>query len=128
MHEYEALVRGLDEYARTKQYDRIRDVVTDEVVAWSPTYDLKSADELVAAIKTQNDNAENISTELTVHVSGDRVFWESVWRGDYPALGKSIELRGLSVAEVRDGKLANIRQYWDNLAVMTALGLIPSQG
>ena len=123
MHPNEELVRRLDEYARTKQYERLRDVVAGDVHAWSPAYDLHSADELVAAITAQNDAATDITTELHVDVAGDRVYWESVWRGRYEALGRDIELRALSVAEVVDGRLQRIRQYWDQRAVLAALGL-----
>ena len=123
MHAHEDLVRRLDEYARTKQYERLREVVAPDVHAWSPSYDLRSADELVAAIATQNDMASDITTELHVDVAGDRVYWESVWRGRYDALGKDLELRALSVAEVVDGRLQRIRQYWDNQSVAAALGL-----
>ena len=125
MHDYERLVRVLDESAKTGDYDAMRTVLAPDVHAWSPTYDLRTADALVDAIRAQNDAATDISTELTIDVVAHegKVFWESVWTGTYPALGKTVTLRALSVGEVEEGKLARIRQYWDNLAVMGALGL-----
>lgn len=127
MHDNERLLRAFNEAARKKDYEALVPMLAPDVRAISPSYDVRSADELIEALRAQNDVAEDISTELTVDVVGDKVFWESIWRGTYPGVGKSLELRGLSVAVVRDGRLVHIRQYWDNLAVMTELGLLTSQ-
>ena len=127
MHEHERLVRAMDDAARTKDYEGMRDCLAPDLKAWSPTYDVDSADAFIEAIRAQNDLPIDISTQLTIDVAGPKVFWESEWTATYPALGKTVSLRALSVGEVENGRLTSIRQYWDNLGVMTELGLIPSQ-
>ncbi len=127
MHDHERLVRALDEAARTKNYEALEPLLAPDVRAISPSYDLHSAGELIEALRSQNATAEDISTELTVDVIGDKVFWESKWRGTFAGLGKQIVLAGLSVGIVKDGRLTHIRQYWDNLSVMTELGVVSSQ-
>jgi predicted ester cyclase len=39
--------------------------------------------------------------------------------------GKRVELRGMELVEVRDGKIVVDNLYYDNMAVMAQLGLIP---
>ena len=43
-----------------------------------------------------------------------------------PATGKSVEVRGVEFARVRDGKLVEHNMYWDTLVMMRQLGLLPS--
>ena len=44
---------------------------------------------------------------------------------EFPASGRRIELRGMELVEVRDGKIVVDNLYYDNLAVLGQLGLIP---
>jgi predicted ester cyclase len=44
---------------------------------------------------------------------------------ELPPSGKRIELRGMELVEVRDGKIVVDNLYYDNMAVMGQLGLIP---
>ena len=44
---------------------------------------------------------------------------------ELPPTGKRIELRGMELVEVRDGKLVIDNLYYDNMAVFGQLGLIP---
>ena len=43
-----------------------------------------------------------------------------------PATGKSVEVRGVEFARVREGKLVEHNMYWDSLVMMRQLGLLPS--
>jgi steroid delta-isomerase-like uncharacterized protein len=43
-----------------------------------------------------------------------------------PATGKSVEVRGVEFARVRDGKIVEHDMYWDSLAMMRQLGLLPN--
>jgi steroid delta-isomerase-like uncharacterized protein len=42
-----------------------------------------------------------------------------------PPSGKQVELRGMEFVQVRDGKIVVDNLYYDNLAVMAQLGLVP---
>jgi predicted ester cyclase len=44
---------------------------------------------------------------------------------DFPATGKRVELRGMELCRVRDGKLVIDNLYYDNMTVFAQLGLIP---
>jgi hypothetical protein len=43
----------------------------------------------------------------------------------FPATGKRVELRGMELCRVRDGKLVIDNLYYDNMTVFAQLGLIP---
>jgi steroid delta-isomerase-like uncharacterized protein len=45
---------------------------------------------------------------------------------EIPATHKAVELPGMSVLTVRDGKITSQRDYYDNVSVMGQLGLMPS--
>ena len=44
---------------------------------------------------------------------------------ELPPTGKRVEIRGMEVVQVRDGKIVLNALYYDNLASMAQLGLIP---
>ena len=68
---------------------------------------------------------------------GDTVVAEWTFRGtqtgpfatpdgsEIPATGKAVETAGVSVVTVRDGQLASARDYFDNVSMMSQLGLLP---
>jgi pimeloyl-ACP methyl ester carboxylesterase/predicted ester cyclase len=45
--------------------------------------------------------------------------------GELPATGKRVELRGMELVQVRDGKIVVDNLYYDNMAVFAQLGLVP---
>ena len=44
---------------------------------------------------------------------------------ELPPTGRRIELRGMELVEMRDGKIVVDNLYYDNMAVLTQLGLVP---
>jgi steroid delta-isomerase-like uncharacterized protein len=44
---------------------------------------------------------------------------------DFPPTGKRVEVLGMELCVVRDGKLVVDNLYYDNMTVLTQLGLIP---
>jgi len=44
---------------------------------------------------------------------------------ELPPTGKRVELKGMELAQMRDGKAAVHHQYWDNMAVAGQLGVLP---
>ncbi len=47
---------------------------------------------------------------------------------ELPPTGKRIELKGMELVQVRDGKITVHHQYWDNMAVAGQLGVLPEVG
>jgi steroid delta-isomerase-like uncharacterized protein len=93
------------------------------------------------AIMAYIEEAEKPFPDLTMETSlviedGDTVVGEWTYRathtaplvtpdGEIPATGKMVELPGVSICELRDGKIAVRRDYFDNVALMSQLGLMP---
>ena len=44
---------------------------------------------------------------------------------ELPATGKRVDVRGMEVVELRDGKIVVNTLYYDNLSVLSQLGLVP---
>ena len=44
---------------------------------------------------------------------------------ELPPTGKRIELKGMELVQLRDGKIVVHRLYWDNMAVAGQLGVLP---
>jgi steroid delta-isomerase-like uncharacterized protein len=42
-----------------------------------------------------------------------------------PATGKRVEIRGMELVQMRDGKIVIDNLYYDNMAVIAQLGLVP---
>jgi steroid delta-isomerase-like uncharacterized protein len=88
----------------------------------------------LATFKTALPDA---STEVVNLISdGERVATEHIGRGTHdgpfvtrggtiPPTGRAIELRMGEVYELRDGKIAGMRAYYDSTTLMSQLGLLP---
>jgi ketosteroid isomerase-like protein len=44
---------------------------------------------------------------------------------ELPPTGKRVEIKGMELVRVRDGKIVLNTLYYDNLASLTQLGLVP---
>jgi steroid delta-isomerase-like uncharacterized protein len=43
-----------------------------------------------------------------------------------PATGHTVEVQGMDITEIRDGRITSHRMYFDNVAAFTQLGLMPA--
>jgi steroid delta-isomerase-like uncharacterized protein len=48
--------------------------------------------------------------------------------GEFPATGKSMESKFISIFRIEEGRIAELWVEWDNLAMLTQLGLFPPPG
>lgn len=76
-------------------------------------------------------------TVTTSAETGDRTLGELTWTGintgplympdgsEIPATGKSVEFNGMEMTQVRGDKIVVHKLYWDNMAALSQLGLIP---
>lgn len=74
---------------------------------------------------------QRITTEMLI-AEGDKVAAYATYTGtltgpmgDFPATGKSTESKFLSFFRIEDGRIAELWVEWDNLAMLTQLGLFP---
>ncbi len=75
-----------------------------------------------------------LTPELLVE-DGNLIVTEWTWAGtnmgpvtrrdrtQSPATGRRVELRGVELAEIRNGKISACRMYWDGLAILSQLGI-----
>lgn len=68
---------------------------------------------------------------------GDTIMAEWTWAGtntgplvlrdgtQVPPTGKRVELKGMELAQMREGKISVYHMYWDGLAILRQLGLLP---
>ena len=47
--------------------------------------------------------------------------------GNFPPTGKSMESKFLSISRIEEGWIAELWVEWDNLAILTQLGLFPPE-
>ena len=85
----------------------------------------------VAALQAATSNFQWTPTRMVV--DGDEVWTE--WRftmtqtGDFPgipATGKSAEIPGVSIDEIRDGLIHRHRDYWSLATYLQQVGLMPT--
>jgi steroid delta-isomerase-like uncharacterized protein len=116
--------------AEQHRYDELREFYRSDVRGWSPSYDFEGIDSWLALLAKQNDPFSEIETRQSlVAETEETVVTEWTWAATHtgtiegdgfelPATGKRISMKGLSVFEFSDGKIASFRQYWDNADVM----------
>ncbi len=70
----------------------------------------------------------NVKTDQ-VFVEDDRVLWNWTWTGtntgplgELPATGKKVQVSGVFILRIVDGKIVEEWQYWNNALVLTQLG------
>jgi steroid delta-isomerase-like uncharacterized protein len=69
---------------------------------------------------------ENFKMEVSsIFVQNGRGVAEWVWSATDKKLNKSFSLRGVSIIELRGGKIASCKDYYDFLGAMRQLGLVP---
>ena len=47
---------------------------------------------------------------------------------DLPATGRTISIRGVSLTQLEEGRIATQRDYYDGYVLLTQLGMVPSVG
>jgi steroid delta-isomerase-like uncharacterized protein len=74
---------------------------------------------------------QQITIEMLI-AEGDKVAGYATYSGtqtgpmgEFPASGKSVESKFLSIFRIVDGRIAELWVEWDNLAMFTQLGLLP---
>ena len=116
------------------------DVFTDDVTAWTPALTAASRDELIAEFERRDDAFSDIDVDvLPLDVGGDFACAEwsvtlthsgplTMAGGEFiEPTGLRVTIHGVTVAEFRGDRVCSLRQYWDELAVLEQLGLLPER-
>jgi ketosteroid isomerase-like protein len=105
--------------AEQHRYDELGQFYSADVRGWSPSYDFEGIESWLALIAEQNDPFSDIETlNHLVAETDDAVVSEWTWAATHTETGKRLSMKGLSVFEFSDGKVASFRQYFDMAAVM----------
>lgn len=71
---------------------------------------------------------ENFRMEVaSISVHDGRGVAEWVWTATDKKLGKNFSVRGVSIIEVRGGKISRCKDYYDFATAMRQMGLLPAQ-
>jgi steroid delta-isomerase-like uncharacterized protein len=112
---------------------------TPDVVIVSPdTKEVKGREQATEWERSLMDTFPDAMMEIAAsYDSGDTVVLEWVFRGTntgplqlpsgetLPATGKQVSVRGVDISTIENGAVASLHAYWDQLELMTQLGLMP---
>lgn len=132
------LVRGI-EASVAGDSSVVGDLYTDDVRAWSPAMTISSAAELAVEFEDRDEAFSDIELDLTpLDVAEGRacIEWVATVTHSGPLVideggvvieptGKRLALRGVTVAEFEGDRIKEFRQYWDELAILEQLDLLP---
>jgi steroid delta-isomerase-like uncharacterized protein len=134
--ENKALARRSWELVSQRNPDAIEEVYTADSVLHEPYQDLQGLEEAkqylsgyLAAFPGMSVSVEDVIAE------GDQVVTRWTLHGTHqgeveefgPPTGKQVELKGITIHRIEDGKIVEEWERYDNLGVMQQLGLAPEQ-
>jgi ketosteroid isomerase-like protein len=129
-------LRGLLQAAVTGDGDAMGDLVTEDVVGWSPNLLVRSRAELLDAVGRREDTFSAIEVDVRgLDEMGDKAIAEWHVAADHTgplfidddmvieATGRRLHLSGATVAEFDGDRICAFRSYFDDLALVEqALG------
>jgi steroid delta-isomerase-like uncharacterized protein len=131
--ENKALLRhAWDDIYGHRSLDAIEEYVVDDVIAHEPDADVRGLEEFKRYLTTFLAAFPDTSATIEdVVAEGDKVVSRYTVRGTHqghteeygPPTGKQIVVEGITLYRFREGKLAEMWDRYDNLAVMQQLGL-----
>jgi steroid delta-isomerase-like uncharacterized protein len=109
-----------------------------DAIYTDPTGRYAGREAILAYYKEADKPFSDLRMDTTLLIEeGDTVVAEYTWRGtntgpltmpdgtEIPATGKTLEMSGVGIITVRDGTIAEQRDYFDVAAMMSQLGLMP---
>ena len=71
------------------------------------------------------DNFKMVLVSSSFHNGSGVVEW--IWSGTDKAVGKNFSVRGVSIVEIRKGKIVRYKEFYDWATAMKQLGLLPAE-
>ena len=127
------LRRAWDEVYGKGRLDVIEELVLDDVIAHEPDGDVRGVEEFKRYLATYFAAFPDTSVTIEdVIAEGDKVVSRYTVRGTHmgtteeygPPTGKQIVIEGITLYHFKSGKLVEMWDRYDNLAVMQQLGLM----
>ena len=120
--------------------DRVAALYTDDAVVEQAVRDgnvFRGRVEIASWISANLGGVPDLTvvTEAVI-AEGEQTAWAWVYRGTYagqypglpPGRGQPIELRGVSLLELRDGRIGRETVYFDNYDFLVQVGALPGTG
>lgn len=135
----EDVVRAEVETFVRRDLDGMAALLADDVVIHVLPIDreLRGRNEVMAYFEEMLDAAEDLDFQIeAIHAvdQGAVMQWRlrcrfagAPWEGVEPN-GAEVDLRGCDVAEVADGRIVRVTQYWDSATWARQVGLMPPAG
>lgn len=133
--EHTALLRrAWDEVYGQGRIDSLQDLVLDDVVAHGPDGDVRGLEDLKRYLAAYLVAFPDTSVTIEdVVAEGDNVVSRYTVRGTHrgttqeygPPTGRQLVVEGITLYRFEGGKVAQMWDRYDNLAVMRQLGLMP---
>jgi steroid delta-isomerase-like uncharacterized protein len=134
-----ALVRAFNQAQNEQDYDALDDLVAADVVrhsAASPDVQVSSRDELKAWITATMATFSDFTTTLEKLVAeGDMVAAYATLAGtmdgpmgDIPATGNRVAMPFMAMFRIENDLIAELWVEWDNVSLLSQLGLFPPPG
>ena len=116
--------------------DVLDEVYADDLVWHEPDQDVRGPEEARQFVMMYKTAFPDLSATVEDVLSeGDRVVTRYTVRGTHegeidefgPPTGRQIELQGITIHRIADGKIVEEWERYDNLSLMQQLGLVPEQ-
>lgn len=138
-HRGELLRRAVTATAESDA-DALGDIFTDDVSVWSPGMSISSRTELAAELRARDEVFGDLSVAFeAIDVVGNHGYAEWVATAIQKAAlvvddevvidvtEAPLTLRGVTVARFVGDRIAELRQYWDEVELLEGLGLLPAE-
>jgi ketosteroid isomerase-like protein len=115
----------------------LRELLTDDVRAWSPALATGSREALLDELERRDDAFSDLELDvIALDVGGDHACAEWTVEMTHTGVltfadgtaveptGIRVTVHGVTVAEFLDGRICSLRQYWDAHAVLEQLGVL----
>lgn len=136
--ENEAIVRRFVRVMNERDLDALGEIVHEDLIRWGPGPEspLHGLDAFRAFLEQDFAGVPDSRQDILRMVTADDEV--AVWVryhgtqsgpvGPFPATGRPVDLEFAGFLTLRDGRIAEIRVVWDQLALLVGLGHIPPPG
>ena len=116
--------------------DVLDEVYASDLVWHEPDQDVRGLEEAKQFVGMYKNAFPDLhATVEDMIAEGDKVVTRWTIRGTHqgeieefgPATGRQIEIKGITIHRIEDGKIVEEWERYDNLGVMQQLGLVPQQ-
>ena len=140
MVKYRSLLDRYVERYNAKDLDAVMDLYADDAVQYMPDGTFEGRGTIRDRLAKELDAFSDIAHRVVSYTEQDDAFADEwVFVGTHtgpvtlpdgtevPPTGKRIEIPGMEIVKMRDGKIVANNLYYDNLAVLLQFGLLQQQ-